>query len=196
MRSLIILSLAALVLAAPEGYHYPKVQEETTNEVQDNAKTQWKQEPIVNKRFYTYSAPEDDEPEVIYRDIVLGAPRKSYNVVFIKAPVAKQQKAKIRIIPAANEDKTYIYLLAKKTDAPVLESHVEEPVTTTAKPEVFFIKYRTNKEAEHVQHHIQAKYDNLGGNTQVSNEGVSRVTSVIGSLDESPKNTYLPPVKH
>uniref|UniRef100_A0A1I8NH39 DUF243 domain-containing protein n=1 Tax=Musca domestica TaxID=7370 RepID=A0A1I8NH39_MUSDO len=196
MRSLILLSLAAICLAAPEGYHYPKVQDEATNDIQSNGKSQWQPEPIVNKRFFTYSAPEDDEPEVIYRDIVVGAPRKNYNVVFIKAPAVKQQKAKIRILPATNEDKTYIYVLAKKAEAPILETFVEEPVTTTAKPEVFFIKYRTNNEAEHVQHHIQSKYDNLGGTTDVSDEGVSPVTSVIGSLDGAPKNTYLPPIKY
>ncbi|XP_073819969.1 uncharacterized protein [Musca autumnalis] len=198
MRVFIILSLAAFALAAPDGYHYPKAKDETVNEVQsnENSKNKWQQEPIVTKRFFTYSAPEDDEPEIIQRDIVLGAPRKTYNVVFIRAPVAKQHKAKIRIIPSINEDKTVIYLLAKKVDAPVVETYVEEPVTTTAKPEVFFIKYRTNKEAEHVQHHIQAKFDHLGGNTHVSDEGVAPITSVIGSLDAATKNTYLPSIDH
>lgn len=169
------------------------------------------QEPLISKRFYIHSAPEEEEVEVQHRDIVIGTPRKNYNVVFVKTPSGAQQKTKIRVIPAVNEDKTVIYVLAKKTDAPQLETYVEEPASTTTKPEVFFIKYRTNAEAEHAQHSIQAEYDRLGGSTVVSNEGVSPVSSVIGSLDGvsgfgsaagadfneagAGSSAYLPPVK-
>lgn len=55
-----------------------------------------------------------------------------------------------------NEEKTAVYVLSKKADAPIVETFVQEPVTTTSKPGVVFIKYRTNEEAEHAQHHIQA----------------------------------------
>lgn len=169
------------------------------------------QEPMILKRFTIHSAPEEEEIEVQHHDIAVGTPRQNYNVVFVKSPSSPQQKTKVRIIPAINEDKTAIYVLSKKTDAPLLETHVEEPATTTSKPEVHFIKYRTNAEAEHAQHIIQAEYDNLGGSTVISNEGVSPVSSVIGSLDgvssygtavgadftgaDAAGTVYLPPVK-
>lgn len=137
--------------------------------------------------------------EVQEHDIAVGTPSKNYNVLFVKAPAEKQQKIKVRVNPAVNEEKTAVYVLSKKADAPVVETFVQESVTTTSKPEVAFIKYRTNEEAEHAQHHIQAEYDRLGGTTSFSDEGISAVKSVIGILDalqqSSNSGAYLPPVK-
>uniref|UniRef100_A0A1I8MKN9 DUF243 domain-containing protein n=1 Tax=Musca domestica TaxID=7370 RepID=A0A1I8MKN9_MUSDO len=186
MRGLIVLCFVALCSAAPQGYNYPSQPSghylpPTAPEASSYG--QQHQQPLVTKRFFIHSATEEEEVEVQHRDIVVGTPRKNFNVVFIKSPADKKQKTKIRVIPAVNEDKTVIYVLAKKADEPQLETYVEEPATTTTKPEVFFIKYRTNEEAEHAQHSIQAEYDHLGGNTIISNEGVSPVQSVIGSLD-------------
>ncbi|XP_061386717.1 uncharacterized protein LOC133321650 [Musca vetustissima] len=199
MRGLMVLCVVALCSAAPQGYNYPSnpaghylpptAPSQPSGHYlpptapETSAYGQQHQQPLVTKRFFIHSAPEEEEVEVQHRDIVVGTPRKNFNVVFIKSATDKKQKTKIRVIPAVNEDKTVIYVLAKKTDAPQLETYVEEPATTTTKPEVFFIKYKTNEEAEHAQRSIQAEYDHLGGNTVISNEGVSPVSSVIGSLD-------------
>lgn len=164
---------AALASAAPKGYDYV---------IQPSA-DHYQEQSLISKHFFLHSAPEEEETEIQHRDIVIGTPRKNFNVVFVKAPVPKQQQTKIRVIPAINEDKTVIYVLAKKAEEAQFVAHVEEPATTTSKPEVFFIKYKTNEEAEHAQHSIQAEYDRLGGITSVSDEGISPVSSVIGSLD-------------
>ncbi|KNC32435.1 hypothetical protein FF38_04961 [Lucilia cuprina] len=187
MRGLIILCFAALAVAAPQGYNYPS---QPSNQYLapgagfDGLGAQgYQQQALVSKRFFIHSAPEDEEVEIQQKDIVIGQPRKNFNVVFIKSPAAAAQKTKIRVIPAVNEDKTVIYVLAKKAGENEIITHVEEPHTTTAKPEVFFIKYKTNEEAEHAQQTIQAEYDRLGGSTVISNEGIAPVSSVIGSLD-------------
>ncbi|XP_036324991.1 probable basic-leucine zipper transcription factor R [Rhagoletis pomonella] len=138
---------------------------------------------VITKRFFLHAAPEDAEEEVQERHITIGKARKSYNVVFIKSSNKAAKKASIKITPAANEEKTVIYVLNKKQDAADIDAQVYEPATTTTKPEVFFIKYKTAEEAAHAQQTIQAQYDALGGSTQVSNEGVAPVSSVIGSLE-------------
>ncbi|XP_073816505.1 uncharacterized protein [Musca autumnalis] len=190
MRGLMILCLVALCSASHQGYDYPS---------QTNAATGglYGAQPLITKRLFIHSAPEEHGVDVQQHDIAVGTPRKNYNVVFVKAPVEKQQKVKIRVTPAVNEEKTAVYVLSKKADAPIVETLVQEPVTTTSKPEVAFIKYRTNEEAEHVQHHIQAEYDRLGGTTSVSDEGISDVKSVIGILDSLQQGSaaYLPPSK-
>ncbi|TMW46728.1 hypothetical protein DOY81_008189 [Sarcophaga bullata] len=143
---------------------------------------QQQQQAIVSKRFFIHSAPEDVEEDYKEKHITVGVPKKNYNVVFIKSPAKSNKKTSIKISPAPNEEKTVIYVLSKKTDASDIQAEVVEHATTTAKPEVFFIKYKTNEEANHAQEQIQAQYDALGGTSQVTDEGIAPVTSVIGSL--------------
>lgn len=142
------------------------------------------QQLLFTKRFFVHSAPEEEGIDIQHRDIVVGTPRKNLNVVFVKAPIGKQQLTKVRVLPAIKEDKTVVYVLTKKSEPGKVETYVEEPVTTTSRPEVFFIKYKTKEEAEAAQQAIQAEYDNLGGSSSVSDEGISPVASVIGSLDD------------
>ncbi|XP_073816521.1 uncharacterized protein [Musca autumnalis] len=192
MRKFMLLCLVAFCSASHQGYDYPN---------QNNAASSglYGAPATITKRFFIHSAPEEGGVDVQQHDIAVGTPRKNFNVVFVKVPSEKQQKVKVRVTPAVNEEKTAVYVLSKKADAPIVETFVQEPVTTTSKPEVAFIKYRTNEEAEHVQHHIQAEYDHLGGSTIVSDEGISAVKSVIGILDglqqSATSSAYLPPVQ-
>lgn len=142
-------------------------------------------EAIVSKRFFIHSAPEEHDDDYKEKTISVGTPRKNYNVVFIKAPHKTNKGGKIKIVPATNEEKTVIYVLNKKTDASDIQAEVQEVVQTTHKPEVFFIKYKTPEEAHHAQQQIQAQYDALGGSTQVTDEGIAPVSSVIGSLGQN-----------
>ncbi|XP_011179833.1 uncharacterized protein LOC105210521 [Zeugodacus cucurbitae] len=141
--------------------------------------------PIVSKHFWIHSAPEDHDEQQIVRYINIGKPRKNYNVVFINTPSSNVNKAKIIANVAPVEDKTAIYVLAKKSNALDLSAEVATPAPVVHKPEVFFIKYKTPEEAEHAQHTIQAQYDALGGSSDLSNEGSIPVSSAIGSLGGS-----------
>ncbi|XP_064550736.1 mediator of RNA polymerase II transcription subunit 15 [Drosophila montana] len=141
--------------------------------------------PVVSKDIYVH-VPPAEEPEDRYPQPVLpaGPPRKHYRIVFIKAPTPSISKAAVRVQQAPVEEKTIIYVLTKKPDPLELQTAIEEAAPKPiSKPEVFFIKYKTQEEAAHAQRTIQAQYDQLGGTTQVSDEGVAPVTSVIGALD-------------
>ncbi|KAH8294601.1 hypothetical protein KR018_000150, partial [Drosophila ironensis] len=158
-------------------YQQPALQ--THHQSHQQQQVQQQPQAIVSKRFFIHSAPEEAE-DYKERHITVGVPKRNYNVVFIKSPQRNNRKT-IKISPAANEEKTVIYVLSKKGESDV-NAEVVEQASSTSKPEVFFIKYKTNEEAAHAQQQIQAQYDALGGSSQLTDEGVAPVTSVIGAL--------------
>ncbi|KAH8359480.1 hypothetical protein KR093_006980, partial [Drosophila rubida] len=140
---------------------------------------------LVSKDIYVHVPPaEDVEERYPQPQLPIAPPRKHYRIVFIKAPTQSASKAAVRVKQAPVEEKTIIYVLTKKPDPLDLQAAIEEAAPKQiSKPEVFFIKYKTQEEAAHAQRTIQAQYDQLGGTTQISDEGVAPVTSVIGALD-------------
>ncbi|KAL7727370.1 hypothetical protein ACLKA6_003028 [Drosophila palustris] len=140
---------------------------------------------LVTKDIYVHVPPaEDAEERYPQPPVPVAPPRKHYRIVFIKSPTPSVNKAALRIKQAPVEEKTIIYVLTKKPDPLDLQTAIEEAAPKQiSKPEVFFIKYKTQEEAAHAQRTIQAQYDQLGGTTQISDEGVAPVTSVIGALD-------------
>lgn len=117
---------------------------------------QQSQEPIVTKHFYVHAAPEEPEEPEEPQFVHVGRPQKTYKIIFIKAPTYASQSRIIPIFPQ-NEEKTIVYVLSKK---PELSQDIQLPqpkTTEPTKPEVFFIKYKTQQEAEQAQQSIQGK---------------------------------------
>ncbi|XP_065364154.1 probable basic-leucine zipper transcription factor Q [Calliphora vicina] len=148
---------------------------------------QYPTQDTVTKDIYVHVAPEDGEDQRYQQPALPPAPpRKHYRIVFIKAPSQNINKAALRIQQAPTEEKTIIYVLTKKPDPLDLQAAIQDvQPKQPSKPEVYFIKYKTQEEAQHAQRTIQAQYDQLGGTSQVSDEGIAPVASVIGSLDGS-----------
>ncbi|XP_037943749.1 uncharacterized protein LOC119676579 [Teleopsis dalmanni] len=141
--------------------------------------------PIVTKDIYVHVAPEEPEDKYRPAPVPVAPPRKHYRIVFIKAPTPSVSSAALRVKQAPTEEKTIIYVLTKKPDPLDLQAVFQDVAPKQpSKPEVYFIKYKTQEEAQHAQRTIQAQYDQLGGTTQISDEGVAPVTSVIGALDQ------------
>nr|XP_016924143.1 uncharacterized protein LOC108005392 [Drosophila suzukii] len=149
------------------------------------------QAPIINKKFYLVSAPEDHSNDGKVKHLVLGRPQKNYRVVFIKAPAGDNANVKYSAEFAPQEEKTVIYVLSKK-DNDVDASDIATPAPTQpSKPEVFFIKYKTDDEAKQAQQEIQGQYDKLGGTNEYQEDNNAPITSVIGSLDGlNPDGSY------
>ncbi|KAL5284726.1 hypothetical protein ACFFRR_006809 [Megaselia abdita] len=139
--------------------------------------------PIVTKSFFIHSAPEETEEE-IQQEMVDQQPRNHYNVLFIKAPSQTTRATALNYVRNLNQEKTVVYVLSKKHSAAEIQQAVNDVPVQKAKPEVFFIKYKTPEEALHAQKEIQAQYDTLGGTATISNEGYAPVTSVIGALEQ------------
>ncbi|EDW95628.1 uncharacterized protein LOC6535260 [Drosophila yakuba] len=157
---------------------------------QQALQTQFVQRPaIVTKDIYIHSAPEEneelrqDEPQLENVPI-----RKNYRIVFIKAPTQnlKYTAAALKRAQSSNEEKTVIYVLSKKPDLTEIQQQLQvtQSEAKVQKPEVYFIKYKTQEEAQRAQQEIQAQYDALGGATHISDEGVAPIASVSsGSLN-------------
>ncbi|XP_018800597.1 PREDICTED: keratin, type I cytoskeletal 9 [Bactrocera latifrons] len=139
--------------------------------------------PLVHKQFITVSAPEDHETLEKSKHFVIGRPQKNYRVVFIKAPSSSSANVKLSAEYAPQEEKTVIYVLSKKDSSLEVNDIATPAPTVPAKPEVFFIKYKTEEEAHHAQQQIQAEYDRIEGTSEHTDGGIGQQQSVVGILD-------------
>lgn len=114
--------------------------------------------PFVHKQFITVTAPVDDDSLSQSKNLVVGRPQINYRVVFIKASSASNSNVKLSTEYAPKEEKTIIYVLTKKDNTLEVNDIATPAPTVASKPEVFFIKYKTDQEAQHAQREIQGKY--------------------------------------
>ncbi|SPP89432.1 Hypothetical predicted protein, partial [Drosophila guanche] len=135
---------------ALSGYQAPSYQKQQEQEVQRGF-----QEPIIHKQFFTVAAPEEHENLERAKHLVIGRPQKNYRVVFIKAPSSSNANVKLSAEYAPKEEKTVIYVLSKKDNQLEVNDIATPAPTVPSKPEVFFIKYKTEAEASHAQQQIQ-----------------------------------------
>ncbi|XP_075218662.1 uncharacterized protein LOC142323208 [Lycorma delicatula] len=105
------------------------------------------QAPIVQKHIYVHVPPPDPEYQAPKRPVIPPPPpKKHYKIVFIKAPSFPSAQAPVIPAPQSDIEKTLIYVLHKNpTDAAPIIIPTPKP-TQPAKPEVYFIRYKTNKE--------------------------------------------------
>jgi hypothetical protein len=97
---------------------------------------------------YVHVPPPEDEVQVQQQQAFAAAPRKHYKIIFIKAPSAPSISQQVAAAQAQNSEKTLIYVLVKKPED-ISNFEAPEPSSPLApsKPEVYFIKYKTQKEA-------------------------------------------------
>ncbi|KAJ8977684.1 hypothetical protein NQ317_000448, partial [Molorchus minor] len=91
----------------------------------------------VRKHVYFYAAPEDPEP-----------PRVRVNI----SPASPPTKNRL---PPQNEEKTVVYVLVKKPEEQQDIEIQSPPPTPPAKPEVYFIRYKSQQEAEQAISEVQ-----------------------------------------
>lgn len=138
----------------------------------------------VQKNFYFFTAP--DEPAQIRQRINIAntTPQKNYKIIFIKTPsLDLRQSVNIPALPQ-NQEKTIVYVLVKKPEA--LETiNVQAPLPTPpSKPEVYFIKYRTEQEA-------QDAIENASNGGQVLNRISTEEQSVTNAVTLSATSAPL-----
>ncbi|XP_020804995.1 uncharacterized protein LOC110181553 [Drosophila serrata] len=153
-------------------------------------------EPIITKQFFSISPAEDPEDlEPRNKHLVIGQPRRNYRVIFIRAPTANSERLRYTAELAPQEERTVIYVLTKKQhelEATDIVTPREKP-QAEQKPDIFFIKYKTNEEAVAAQKEIQTQYDQLGGNSEIAAPYVAPVQSVIGALNPQQTTPYQAP---
>lgn len=137
-------------------------------------------EPILianefNKEFYTYSAPEQEFDNGHANEQIANTLRKNLRVLFIKGPEnTGLEQAALQLASSASDDRTAIYVLNKQADVGELTNKLNQiKLQSNNKPEVHFVKYRTQSDAENAQRVIQAQYDSLPGRSSNHNAGSS-----------------------
>ncbi|XP_060648279.1 uncharacterized protein LOC132785959 [Drosophila nasuta] len=169
-------------------------------------------EPILianefNKEFFTYSAPEQEFDNGHANEQIANSLRKNLRVLFIKGPEnTGLEQAALQLASSASDDRTAIYVLNKQADVGELTNKLNQiKLQSNNKPEVHFVKYRTQSDAENAQRVIQAQYDSLPGRSSNHNAGSSAPVldfaskssgggiGVTGDAQAPSTSAYLPP---
>ncbi|KAF5278075.1 hypothetical protein FQR65_LT03591 [Abscondita terminalis] len=101
---------------------------------------------VVQKHIYVHVPPPEPEEYHPPRHIPVAPAQKHYKIIFIKAPSPPTPTVPVIPVQPQNEEKTLVYVLVKKPEeAP--EIHIPQPAPTQpSKPEVYFIRYKTQKD--------------------------------------------------
>jgi len=103
------------------------------------------QNPVIHKHVYVHVPPPEAPEYKAPKHVPLPQPpQKHYKIVFIKAPTPPTPTApQLPPLPQPDEEKTLIYVLVKKPEeAPDVVLPTQAP-TQPSKPEVYFIRYKT-----------------------------------------------------
>lgn len=113
------------------------------------------QQPTVHKHVYVHVPPPDNELPPPRKQIYVPPPQKHYKIVFIKAPTPPTPTAPIIPVQPQNEEKTLVYVLVKKPEEqPDIVIPTPAP-TQPAKPEVYFIRYKTQVRSSFSDNHCR-----------------------------------------
>jgi Domain of unknown function (DUF243) len=107
--------------------------------------------------------PAEDEVAVAQQQAFAAAPRKHYKIIFIKAPSHPSISQQAAAVQAQNSEKTLIYVLVKKPEEINYDAPIEQSPLAPSKPEVYFIKYKTQKEANQAVSSISSGQASFGG---------------------------------
>lgn len=105
---------------------------------------------IIQKHIYVHVPPPDSEGPAAGGAGEGVQAQKHYKIIFIKAPSPPTYSpAQIAAAQAANQEKTIVYVLVKKPeDHTDFEAPSSGPAVNPSKPEVYFIKYKTQPGAK------------------------------------------------
>nr|XP_040235417.1 uncharacterized protein LOC120957333 [Anopheles coluzzii] len=104
------------------------------------------QQQIVQKHIYVHVPPPEPQQSFQQQIVAPGLRQKHYKIIFIKTPHQQPSAAQLALQQSQTEEKTIVYVLVKKPEAVGDISLPLPAVTKPSKPEVYFIKYRTNTE--------------------------------------------------
>ncbi|KAH8250105.1 hypothetical protein KR026_005132, partial [Drosophila bipectinata] len=156
------------------------------------------------KEFFSYAAPEEQFDEGVNNQQIANSLKKNLRVVFIRTPENQGfERAALQLAKQSAQQETAIYVLTKQSDVTNLAKQLNALKTTSSnKPEVHFVKYRTPEDAANAQLAIQNQYNQLPGVSRISNEGRAPVLNfaspaavaapVAVAAAPAPSSEYLP----
>ncbi|XP_046805338.1 uncharacterized PPE family protein PPE62-like [Lucilia cuprina] len=131
----------------------------------------------LEKEFFTYTANDEDFSDPAASNQLSNSVKQGLRVIFIKGPEnSGLENAALALAKHSSEQKTDIYVLQKQADLSNLANKLStDNKNNNNKPEVHFVKYRTQEDAINAQKAIQGQYDALGGSSQSHDGGVAPV---------------------
>jgi hypothetical protein len=129
-----------------------------------SAVRQGQAEPIITKHFYIHEAPEEPANVRAQEKVQEVRPQKNYKIIFIKAPSSESAAPQNNYpVYPQNEEKTIVYVLSKKNENNFEKAEIPAPPpAVTSKPEVYFIKYKNNEQADSAVSKIQESFQEGG----------------------------------
>lgn len=103
------------------------------------------------KKIVHVPPPDHEELAQPHHSAPIVQAQKHYKIIFIKAPSAPSYSAQQLVnLQPQTEEKTLVYVLVKKPESftELQQSLPAPPVTPPSKPEVYFIKYKAQKEQQ------------------------------------------------
>ncbi|XP_017493595.1 PREDICTED: translation initiation factor IF-2-like, partial [Rhagoletis zephyria] len=180
-----------LIAVAAAGYDYSP----NTQAQHGGAQLSEPIQPVneYNKEFYTYSAPESEFDDAGANGEIANAVKKNLRVVFIKGPENNGlENAALQLARAAGDERTAIYVLSKQADIGDLANRLNSVQSSASKPEVHFVKYRTQADAENAQRAIQSQYDSLPGGSSNHNAASAPVLNFASQPSPAPAPAPAP----
>ncbi|XP_031624467.1 leucine-rich repeat extensin-like protein 5 isoform X2 [Contarinia nasturtii] len=108
------------------------------------------QQALIQKHIYVHvPPPQEDEFAQPHNAVAPVQAQKHYKIIFIKAPSAPSVSAQQlqQLAQPQTEEKTLVYVLVKKPESvSELTQNLQAAPTQPSKPEVYFIKYKAQKE--------------------------------------------------
>jgi Domain of unknown function (DUF243) len=150
MKVIILLSIVALAAARPEtGYAYsPPVHHGYSYSQPAVSHSYSGPTEVVHKHVYVHVPPTDHDDDVPTHHSQPAPAQVHYKIIFVKAPSYQQNLgALLAAQQPKTEEKTLVYVLSKKPEEINLDALNAKNAFTPSKPEVYFIKYKAQKEA-------------------------------------------------
>ncbi|KAK4877522.1 hypothetical protein RN001_010028 [Aquatica leii] len=135
------------------------------------------------KHVYFYAAPDEEQHSRLRINIAPSSQRNT-KIIFVKAPSYGGVVPEVIAPPSLSEDKTLVYVLVKK---PEQGGQITIPAgagVKQAKPEVYFIKYKTQQDAQQ-QIHGGLQGQPVGSNIPDLGNEASFVRSLESGLKSS-----------
>lgn len=101
--------------------------------------------PIIHKHIYVHVPPPEPEYPAARPAVAVQPMQKHYRIIFIKAPSHPAPTALPAVEAPQSEEKTIVYVLVKKPDEVPQISLPAAASTIPSKPEVYFIRYKTEE---------------------------------------------------
>uniref|UniRef100_A0A182W4M6 DUF243 domain-containing protein n=1 Tax=Anopheles minimus TaxID=112268 RepID=A0A182W4M6_9DIPT len=144
------------------------------------------QQQIVQKHIYVHVPPPEPEQSFQQQIVAPGLRQKHYKIIFIKTPHVQSSAAQLALQQSQTEEKTIVYVLVKKPEALGDISLPAPSVSKPSKPEVYFIKYKTNSEAVQAPVGLGVSSSGVaqadaGGLGLLSSSGVASSSASVGT---------------